>query len=186
MDSVDWGTINDKLPIGKGKEEQQVRLKLFKAMDGNGNRYLSLAETDKGIRDVLNLDEEMFQCKQVIMRAFQAAKEKYKSKSKYGDDYIEFNEFRYFLIYLRQYFEYFVMFCKLDSSGDRKIDFEEFKSAIPQIEKWGAKISDPNAAFEKISSGDGKVIFTEFAEWAIKASLDLEDDEDMDESEYLK
>ena len=186
MDSVDWGAINDKLPITKGKEGEQVRLKLFKQMDGNGNRYLSLAETDKGIRDVLNLDEEMFHCKQVIMRAFQAAKNKYKNKSKYGDDYIEFNEFRYFLIYLRQYFEYYVMFCILDTSGDHKIDFEEFKSALPQIEKWGVKVADPQAAFEQISSGDGKIIFNEFAEWAIKASLDLEDDEDMDESEYLK
>ena len=38
-------------------------------MDVNGNGYLSLAEVDKGLRDVLALDE-VFDCKPAIMRAF--------------------------------------------------------------------------------------------------------------------
>jgi len=53
----------------------------------NGNGFLSLAEVDKGIRDVLNLPE-LFDAKPVIMRAFQAAKGKMKSKSPHGDDYV--------------------------------------------------------------------------------------------------
>ena len=36
-------------------------------------RYLSLAETDKGVRDVLGL-YHIFDCKAVIMRAFNASK----------------------------------------------------------------------------------------------------------------
>ena len=39
-------------------------------MDVNGNTYLSLAELDKGVRDVLQLNPEVFNAKPAIMRAF--------------------------------------------------------------------------------------------------------------------
>jgi len=39
-----------------------------------------------------------------------AAKDCIQSKSSHGDDYIEKEEFRYLLIYLQQYFEYWEMF----------------------------------------------------------------------------
>jgi hypothetical protein len=68
--------------------------------DPNGNGFLSLAEVDKGIKDILSCDE-LFDVKPVIMRAFQAAKNSVKSKSEKGDDYIEKAEFRLFLVYLR-------------------------------------------------------------------------------------
>ena len=42
---------------------------MFSGFDPNGNGYLSLAEIDKGIRDVLCLDS-VFDCKKPIMRAF--------------------------------------------------------------------------------------------------------------------
>jgi len=45
-----------------------------------------------------------------MLRAFNAAKAKVKSKSKYGDDYVERAEFRFLLKYLRQYFEYWIAF----------------------------------------------------------------------------
>lgn len=179
MNNVDWTDINSKLPIGKTKEDAAQRKRLFRNIDGNGNGYLSLAETDKGIRDVLKLDN-IFDAKPAIMRAFQASKNKYKSKSKYGDDYIELNEFRFFLIYLRQYFEYFVMFSRINVDGDKKIEYDEFLQAIPEVEKWGVKISDPEEQWKLASGGDGGIIFTEFCDWAIKLSLDLDDDEDIE------
>ena len=42
---------------------------MFKLFDPNSNGYLSLAEVDKGIRDVLQIDE-IFNAKKPIMRAF--------------------------------------------------------------------------------------------------------------------
>jgi len=185
MQNVNWTEINAKLPVAKTKEESRARVKMFRAMDGNGNGFLSLAEIDKGIRDVLLLDE-VFDCKAAIMRAFQAAKDKYKSKSKYGPDYIELMEFRFLLVYLRQFFEYKVMFDKLDVTGDKKVGLEEFKQAIPTVEKWGAKIGNVEATFNEISQGDGGLTFIEFCQWAIKLSLDLEDDDDLDTTEELK
>ena len=42
---------------------------MFSDFDPNGNGYLSLAEIDKGIRDVL-FSDSIFDCKKPIMRAF--------------------------------------------------------------------------------------------------------------------
>ena len=50
MESVDWDKIREKLPIGK--DQKSARKDLFSRIDGNGNGFLSLAELDKGIRDV--------------------------------------------------------------------------------------------------------------------------------------
>jgi hypothetical protein len=80
---------------------------MWRNFDVNGNGYLSLAETQKGIRDVLKSDH-LFDSKPAIMRAFQYAKDYVPSKKPggYGSDYIEKKEFRVFLIALRQRFEY--------------------------------------------------------------------------------
>uniref|UniRef100_A0A0G4HUU7 EF-hand domain-containing protein n=1 Tax=Chromera velia CCMP2878 TaxID=1169474 RepID=A0A0G4HUU7_9ALVE len=162
----------------KNPEEFQRRKKMFSQFDPNGNGFLSLAEVDKGIRDILAIDA-LFDCKPAIMRAFQAAKQCAKSKSKYGDDYIEFREFRFFLVKLRQYFEIWQMFAAVDSSSDRRVSLDEFKEALPKLEAWGCTVEDADAEFKKIdTSGGGMVLFDEFAAWAIMKGLDLEDDDD--------
>ena len=52
--------------------------------------------------------------------------------------------------------------------------------AIPIMERWGVKLPDPKAIFNLIDkNGSGFILFDEFSEYAIKASLDLENDEDM-------
>lgn len=78
--------------------------------------------------DVLNLPQ-LFDLKPVLMRAFQAAKKKLPSKNKYGDDYVSRAEFRYLLMYLRQYYEYWVAFDEIDKDDDRRISYEEFCKA---------------------------------------------------------
>ena len=45
--------MSARLPTKKTKEDKIRRKKLFKDFDPNGNGYLSLAEIDKGVRDVL-------------------------------------------------------------------------------------------------------------------------------------
>ena len=184
--NFDWNKLISKLQVAKNAEERKKRREMFSAIDMNGNGYVSLAEIDRGIQDVLNLPE-VFNCKKPIMRAFQAAKTKYKAKSKYSDDYIEWMEFRIFLVYLRQYFEYWVMFERVDASGDHKISLDEFKKAIPTMKKWGVVITDPVKEFKKIDkNGGGSIMFDEFCTYAIQKNLDLEDDDDFDDSEIGK
>lgn len=108
------------IPMGMSPEENKAREQIFKDMDMNGNNYLSLAEIDKGCRDVLQLPE-LFDTKPVIMRAYQAARAKFASKHTYGDDYVSKAEFRYLLIYLREYYEYWENFQFIEVDGDRRI-----------------------------------------------------------------
>ena len=181
--NYDWDGFLNSLPIKKTAEDRAKRKKMWDAIDMNKNGYVSLAEFDRGVRDVLNLPQ-IFTLKKVLMRAFQASKEKIKAKSKHSKDYVEWLEFRISLVYLRQYFEYYVMFCRIDTSDDFKVNLSEFKKAMPTLEKWGIKISNPEAEFKKIDNNNsGSIMFDEFCEYAIKKNLDLEDDDDFDDCE---
>jgi len=188
---IDWDDLRKRLPTGRSEEEKKLRMQYYKAFDPNGNGYLSLAEVDKGCRDVLGL-YDVFKAKKVIMRAFQAAKSANNEasttkKDKYGPDYVEKCEFRLLLVYIRQYFELWQMFIAIDESGDQRISLEEFKKAVPQIEKWGVKITDPEATFKKVDSDNGgMLLFDEFAHWALQEGLDLEDDDDFDDEALQK
>ena len=182
----DWDSLLSSLPIKKTAEDRKKRKELWNQMDMNGNNYISLAEFDKGLRDVLKLPD-IFKLKKVSLRAFQAAKTAVKSSSKYGDDYVGWLEFRIILVYLRQYFEYYVMFCRIDTSDDFKINLDEFKKAVPTLNKWGVKIDDPVKEFNKIDTNHGgAILFDEFCSYAIKKNLDLEDDDDFDDEEISK
>jgi Ca2+-binding EF-hand superfamily protein len=179
MEAIDWKEFAKKFPLGKSKEDALKRKKLFSDFDPNGNGYLSLAEIDKGFLDIINIPF-IYKRKPVIMRAFQAAKASCKNKSSVSDDYIELNEFRIFLVYLRQYLECFEMFDRVDTSDDKKISLDEFKLALPLIEKWGVKLEDPEKEFKLIDENHGgSILFDEFCHWAIKKHLDLENDDNF-------
>ena len=52
------------------------------------------------------------------------------------------------------------------------------------MEKWGVKIDDPEKEFQKIdANGGGSISFEEFSEYAIRKSLDLEEDDGFDDVE---
>jgi len=180
-DTIDWAAISAKLPSDKNDGGQKAKRKeLFSGFDPNGNGVLSLSEVEKGIRDVLQLDE-VFDAKPAIIRAFQIAKNVTKSKRSdgVGDDYIEFKEFRFFLLSLRQYFEYWAAFMRTDADGDRRINLQEFLAARAKIMQWVGPIGDMEGEFKKIDkNGGGVILFDEFVQWAISKNLDLEDDDD--------
>lgn len=85
-DSI-WRLLKDKLPWGSSPEHVAKRDQFWAGFDVNGNGYLSLAEVDKGIRDVLGLPA-LFAAKPVLMRAFMMVKEFHPAMNKHSDDYI--------------------------------------------------------------------------------------------------
>lgn len=188
---IDWKELRDKLPIQHTPEQKALRKQIFSLFDPNGNRLLSLAEIDKGVRDILDLPL-MFSSKPVMMRAYQAAKGKSKRKNNHPD-FVQFCEFRVLLEYLGRYFELKVMFDRIDISDDNRISFEEWEQAIPSLAEWGVTIDDPAENFETIRQKmrprfkvglNGKILFRPFAHWAIKQQLELaEADSDYDSGE---
>ena len=81
---------------------------------------------------------------------------------------------------LRQRFEYWQAFRRIDSGGDGRIDLQEFLAAKLMIEKWVGKLDDPVAEFNLIDgNGGGQILFDEFCDWSCKKHLDLDDDDDF-------
>lgn len=98
--------LDDQLPYQKNnKDAYQKRMKQFRAMDVNGNGYLSLAEIDLGMKTVVGIPQ-LFETKPVLIRAYNAAKNKAPGKFGNKDNYVTKNEYRYLLYCLRQYYEY--------------------------------------------------------------------------------
>ena len=72
------------------------------------------------------------------------------------------------------------MFKRLDLAGDNRLSLEEFKQAVPALNKWGVNITDPEQSFKEIDAdGSGSVLFDEFCMFAVANDLDIEDDHDF-------
>ena len=162
------------MPSTSNPNFQATLDKYWSQTDVNSNGYISLAETDKGLRDVIRIPA-IFDTKPVIIRAFNAAKNALKAKSSHGDDYVSKAEFIYLISYLRQYYKYWNIFDEVDSSDDRRISREEFAKAQPTFKKYGVNIQNVNELFNKIDTNNGGIIlFDEFCDWIIKDKLKVE------------
>ena len=137
--NVDWKALSGKLPAGRDGASTARRKALFGKFDVNGNGYLSLAEVDKAIRDVLK-SPALFASKPVVMRAFQAARRANGKADGHAGDYVERSEFRLLLSYLRSYFELYAAFNRLDTSDDRRLNIEEWREGVSLVRQWGIQL----------------------------------------------
>ena len=179
-----WDELINKIPVQKNQVDRKKRLALWKQINEYGNGYVSFKRLNIQLEKYLKLPN-VVKNKGPVKLAFNAACAINSTKGRELDDsLLEYLEFRSFLVYLRQYFEYWVMFEKVDKSGDHKISLDEFKKALSTMEKWGVKIDDPEKEFKNIDkNGEGAISFEEFCEYAIKKSLDLEEDDGFDDEE---
>ena len=181
-ENFNWDEMMTKLPTGK--TERTKRLELWKKLNEYGNGYMSYRRLMVQLTNYLDLPD-VLRNKAPIKLAFNAAADKYSRNGvNKNDNLIEWMEFRIFLVYLRQYFEYWVMLQKVDSSGDHRISLDECKNAVPKMKEWGVEIDNPEREFNNIDvNEEGTVTFDEFCDFAIQKSLDLEDDNGFDDEE---
>ena len=186
-ENFDWKNLLENMPYQKTEEERNKRINIWnKGLNAHGNGSISLKKIMKDLTKYLNIPKVVMNYN-VVRAAYNAAKNKVKNKkSNISDNYLQFSEFRIFLVYLRQYFEYWVMFQRIDLSENNTIEYDEFLKAIPTMNKWGVFIDNPEAAFKEIDTNNDNVLsFTEFCDFAISRSLDLEDDDDFDDEAIL-
>ena len=96
-------------------------------------------------------------------------------------DYVERNEFRLLLSYLRSYLELYAAFNRVDTSDDRRVDLGEWREGVSLLAKWGINLSpeEVDDEFARVDkNGGGVILFDEFCEWAIAHKLDIEDDDE--------
>ena len=170
--------IKSKLKYKRTPQHKAIRDELWKGFDMNGNGLLSLAEVDKGLRDVLCLGDNLFRAKKAIMSAFKAAKNAVKKKGQHDADYVNRCEFRLLLKYLWEYFAIYNAFMTLEEDGDLRLSKDEFTKNKDKIEKIVGHISNPDAEWNKMKIGvNGHVLFSDFAEWSY-SKLTVSDDEE--------
>lgn len=163
--------LASKLPYEVSDDHKQRRALLWKTFDVNGNNLLSLAEVDKGVKQ-MNLPE-LFALKPVLMRAFTAAVKRSPAKTANDDNFISPSEFRFLLQYLQEFYELWLIFDQVDADNDRRISKEEFKKAKDVLAKFGMDTSDMDAQWKSFdANGGGQVLFDEFCEKAIAIGLD--------------
>jgi Ca2+-binding EF-hand superfamily protein len=196
---IDWTTLNAKLPTEKFSDQSneftEQRREIFtQYFDVNRNGYCSLAECDKGLTELLltssnvdndNNDMSIILAKPVILRAFTSAKsiaqEKGRSESSSRSDYIEFSEFRYFLLYIKEYIQLWELFAAMDSDNDRRISYDEFVSdTLPKLHnnEYYSRIFPASATNESIfqsidNNHGGYILFIELAQYVIKKKIML-------------
>ena len=166
-----------KLPTGEKKADEDKRMKMFLSFDTNGNGQLTMTEVHAGLKGVLFMkgtnSKAVASFLPAITRAFHAAKDSDGNSGK-ASETVGKAEFRALLVYLKRYIELLVAFNLIDTTDDRRVDRAEFEAAVPLLESWGVHMEDPTKEFESIDSdGGGRLLFDEFASWALKKGLSV-------------
>ena len=172
---IDWSLVSKTLMYKNDEQSTEKRETLWKLFDTNNNGFLTLADVDKGLKDVFKVGLEYIS-KSPIHRAFQAANSSVHSKNTLGKEYVEKSEFRLLIYYLRLYMEYFQIFEQIDTDGDQKIDMKDFVEGYPLLNKWMKRVEDPAQEFKKIDSrGFGNIRLGQFVDWAQSNSYDIDE-----------
>ena len=76
------------------------------------------------------------------------------------------------MMYLRQYFEYFDVFDRMDVNKDNKISYDEFVANTKMLAAWGFKFVNSRKEFTNMDTkGQGYLLFNDFADYCIKKSM---------------
>lgn len=178
---IDWAVLNAKLPYQKTEEQKKLRMQMFNEIDLNHSNKLSLGEVSAAMEKILEEAGQVMKVPDVIRMAFNVAKVAAQNAGMKGsEDYVEKREFRLLLKYTREYFELYQLFSQMgEKAGDKRVNLEEFKTAVPLLKEWGVDIEDPEETFKAIDKDKGgQILFDEFANWAMKENLDSPDDDE--------
>eukprot|EP01051_Picozoa_sp_SAG22_P019878 SAG22_NODE_3813_length_1519_cov_1.314085_1_plen_222_part_00 len=142
-----------------------TRAGLFDRMDEDRTGWLSLGEVSTALRQLY----PQYENREVVLRAFRAS-------DKSGAARLSRAEFGLFFSYLDTFNQLDVLFAQIDSSGDRKLSFEEFKTGARLVlpRRDSDLATDPEAlaaAFAEMDGADevqGSVEFDEFCMWAAR------------------
>jgi len=143
---------------------------IWRELDYNGNKKVSLAEIDKMC--VEHPDWQICNNKPALMRAYKWCTSRAGGGD--GDAYIEKKEFKNLLANLFYFNKLFAVFDDIDTGEDRRVDFGEFVRGLSHI---GLKLSvqDAEREFDDIDVNDGgQILFDEFCMWVRKSKIPVD------------
>jgi len=154
----------DDIPDDPEMPEGPEIKKAFKKIDFNHNGTLSLAELDKAVM----LIWPTLNNKPAIMRA-------YKLTDEDKNGWVSLQEFPTFLKYVVIFNRLFLKFQKIDTSGDRRINWDELRKGKQFLELGDISDKELRDVFDEMDdNGGGEVLFDEFCMWIAKRIGDSE------------
>lgn len=166
--------VDKCLPDTLSANSEKMAFELFDKIDINHNGYASLAEVDKGLKEILQVPD-LPGLHTMLLKSFDMARVVKQSEEPRENDYITKDEFIYMLIYLRVYYEIKLEFMTLDLNSDGEINFAELQKGKGVLMRWGIDASNLVHVFKDIDTNSGGTIsFREFCEWAIKKYFNKE------------
>jgi len=163
---------NNIYPITLDEEDRQIRDALFDKADGNGNGYLGYLELEIAMVDGILSKDPRYQNneragKRAIRKAYNAARKISPAIGGRDDDYVEREEFRMLIIYMKLYYDIGEIFEAIDDDDSKRLELDEFKAAGDKLEELGVDINHLEDEFKKIdTSNNGTIYITEFCDYA--------------------
>ena len=166
---IDSGEVRQKPKLGSDlrfasptalleMSTKEAREELFRRMDPNANRQLSMNEYVDGLAVLL----PQFDNQPAVRRAFVAA-----DRDQSG--LVSRREFRLLLHYTAFFHKKAAEFHRIDSNGDGRIDFSEFCDSCAEVGVL-TDAAEMRTAFDSLDiDGGGYVRFSEFATWCARA-----------------
>ena len=166
---IDSGEVRQKPKLGSDlrfasptalleMSTKEAREELFRRMDPNANRQLSMNEYVDGLAVLL----PQFDHQPAVRRAFVAA-----DRDQSG--LVSRREFRLLLHYTAFFHKKAAEFHRIDSNGDGRIDFSEFCDSCAEVGVL-TDAAEMRTAFDSLDiDGGGYVRFSEFATWCARA-----------------
>lgn len=150
-----------------GLVERSDLKKMWRRLDYNGNGYVSLAEIDKLVVELVESGAwpAWLNNKPALMRAY---KKTVLTDGYNGNEYVEQRDFHGLLLNIFWFNKLWQVFSAIDTGADRRVDVREFISGMAQL---GLHLSDQEAQqeFAKIDGNSGgQVLFVEFCAYIRK------------------
>ena len=186
-DDFDVAVLEEVLPGGKDDASKERRQAIWKAMDNNGNRFVSLAEYDgwfnqhtmayegsKGFKPDAGKASIFTYARPCLIRAFNLAngvaddpKDGKKKKGALdGDDYVTKNELRCLMVATQSAMKIYRLFDIADTSDDRRCTQDEWDSQLDkmneELREYGLAGDLTSADFDVVDAdGGGSILLDE-------------------------
>ena len=178
-ENYNWDDLLSKIP--SEKQRKNDRLNLFKYLNKCQKSYISTKKLKNNLTEYLNLPEIVVK-KDPIGLASKAAVCIF-TRTPSIETILEWREFRFFLIYLKQYFTYWKFFLDKKKSVEESLSLEEFKEIIPQIKNFGVEFKEDEIEkeFERMVNDEQGITFDGFCCDIIQNNFAKDKDDHFDD-----
>ena len=189
-EKYNWEEMLSKIPTELTEDGKEKRFELWIELNNNKKyNYISYKRLHYNLTTKLDIPN-IIRKKNPIKLACEVACDKYHRNAANMINYLIFGwrEFRIFLVYLKEYFEYWRHFKYLENNGEHTITLEDFKKALSLMKKFNCDINENKIEkeFNNIDKGKGSISFDEFCKEIIQKSINNDENKKFDESEIKK